>query len=61
MEPTRVVLADDHGLIRAGIRELLERLDGVEVIAEASDVERLYVSSPPVSLTCSSWILACRD
>ena len=37
MKPTRIMLADDHGLIRAGIRELLERMDGIEVIAEAGD------------------------
>ncbi len=37
MEPIRVLLADDHKLVRAGIRSLLEILPGVEVIAEASD------------------------
>lgn len=33
----RVLLADDHKLVRAGIRSLLARLPDVEVIAEASD------------------------
>jgi DNA-binding NarL/FixJ family response regulator len=33
----RVVLADDHNLVRAGIRVLLERIDGVEVVGEAAD------------------------
>jgi DNA-binding NarL/FixJ family response regulator len=33
----RVVLADDHNLVRAGIRALLERLPGVKVVGEASD------------------------
>jgi DNA-binding NarL/FixJ family response regulator len=33
----RVLLADDHALVRAGIRSLLERLDGIEVVAEAGD------------------------
>jgi DNA-binding NarL/FixJ family response regulator len=33
----RVVLADDHTLVRAGIRALLERIQGVEVAAEAGD------------------------
>jgi DNA-binding NarL/FixJ family response regulator len=37
MTPLRVVLADDHALVRAGIRALLERMDGVEVVGEASD------------------------
>jgi DNA-binding NarL/FixJ family response regulator len=37
MKPTRVLLADDHALVRAGIRALLEELPGVAVVAEASD------------------------
>ncbi|MFN2531930.1 MAG: response regulator [Pyrinomonadaceae bacterium] len=35
--PVRVLLADDHALVRAGIRALLERINGVEVVAEAGD------------------------
>ena len=37
METVRVLLADDHALVRAGIRLLLEKLPDMEVIAEASD------------------------
>ena len=37
MDPIRVLLADDHELVRAGIRSLLEKLSDVEVAAEASD------------------------
>ena len=37
MKPIRVVLADDHALVRAGIRTLCESLDGVTVVAEATD------------------------
>lgn len=33
----RVILADDHTLVRAGIRTLLEQLPGVEVVGEAVD------------------------
>jgi RNA polymerase sigma factor (sigma-70 family) len=33
----RVVLADDHNLVRAGIRALLERIPGVQVVGEATD------------------------
>jgi DNA-binding NarL/FixJ family response regulator len=32
-----VLLADDHTLVRAGIRALVERLSDVEVVAEAKD------------------------
>jgi DNA-binding NarL/FixJ family response regulator len=37
MAPTRIVLADDHQLVRAGIRSLLQRLHDVHVVAEAGD------------------------
>jgi DNA-binding NarL/FixJ family response regulator len=37
----RVVLADDHDLVRKGIRALLEAIPGVEVIAEACSGEEL--------------------
>jgi DNA-binding NarL/FixJ family response regulator len=37
IKSTRVLLADDHTLVRAGIRALLEKLPGVEVAGEASD------------------------
>jgi DNA-binding NarL/FixJ family response regulator len=33
----RIVLADDHQLVRAGIRSLVEKIPGIEVVAEASD------------------------
>jgi DNA-binding NarL/FixJ family response regulator len=33
----RVLLADDHTLVRAGIRALLEKIPGVEVAGETSD------------------------
>jgi DNA-binding NarL/FixJ family response regulator len=33
----RVLLADDHTLVRAGIRALLNELRGVQVVAEAGD------------------------
>jgi DNA-binding NarL/FixJ family response regulator len=35
MKPIRVLLADDHSLFRAGIRLLLEKVDGIEVAGEA--------------------------
>jgi DNA-binding NarL/FixJ family response regulator len=35
--PIRVLLADDHTLVRAGIRSLLEGLGDVQVVAEAGD------------------------
>jgi DNA-binding NarL/FixJ family response regulator len=40
-QPIRVVLADDHDLVRSGIKALLSMLENVEVIAEARNGEEL--------------------
>ena len=37
MKRVRMVLVDDHALVRAGLRALLQGLPGVEVVAEAVD------------------------
>ncbi|KAF1035347.1 response regulator [Herbaspirillum robiniae] len=34
---TRIMLADDHALVRSGIKALLAAMPGVEVVGEASD------------------------
>lgn len=36
-KPVRIILADDHALVRAGIRALLEKLPDIEVVGEADD------------------------
>ncbi len=44
MLPLRMLLAEDHVLMRAGLRLLLEQMDEVTVVAEASDgVEALHL------------------
>ena len=37
MEPISILLADDHTLVRAGIRALIEQLPTVKVVGEAKD------------------------
>ncbi len=37
MKPIRILLADDHHILRDGLRLLLERQSGFEVVAEAAD------------------------
>jgi len=37
MKPIRILLADDHTLVRAGICSLIKNMEGTEVIAEAGD------------------------
>jgi two-component system response regulator NreC len=36
---TRVVIADDHAVVRTGLKMVLEAEEGIEVVAEAGDVE----------------------
>ena len=38
-EPIRVFLADDHPVVREGLRTFLESRDGIEVVGEAGDGE----------------------
>jgi DNA-binding NarL/FixJ family response regulator len=37
MNSIRLLLADDHTLVRAGFRTLLQNLNGVQIVAEAED------------------------
>jgi DNA-binding NarL/FixJ family response regulator len=37
VDQIKVLLADDHAIVRAGIRALIDRIEGVEVVAEASE------------------------
>ena len=37
MNPTRILLVDDHALVRAGIRALISMIEGVEVVGEAGN------------------------
>jgi DNA-binding NarL/FixJ family response regulator len=37
VHPMRILIADDHGIVRSGLRMLLENQPDVEVIAEAGD------------------------
>lgn len=48
--PIRVLLADDHAVVRAGIRQFLERSGRIQVIAEAGDGQQaceLIARQPP--------------
>jgi DNA-binding NarL/FixJ family response regulator len=51
---TRILVADDHHIVRSGIRLLLDRQPDLEVVAEAGDgieaVEQALLSHPDVSI-----------
>jgi DNA-binding NarL/FixJ family response regulator len=50
----RVLIADDHGIVRSGLRMLMERHSDVEVVAEAGDgveaLERALAERPDVAV-----------
>jgi DNA-binding NarL/FixJ family response regulator len=50
----KVLIADDHGIVRTGIRLLLERQQGVEVVGEAADgveaVEQALACGPDLCI-----------
>jgi DNA-binding NarL/FixJ family response regulator len=50
----KILVADDHGIVRAGIRLLLERQSDLEVVAEAADgveaVERALAVRPDLCI-----------
>ncbi|MBU3736807.1 MAG: response regulator transcription factor [Methylobacterium sp.] len=41
-QETRIMLVDDHAVVRAGVRRLLEQQSGFSVVAEAESGERAY-------------------
>ncbi len=53
-KPIRILIADDHTLVRAGLRALLDSEPGMEVVGEAADgidaVERAGALTPDVIL-----------
>jgi len=53
-KPIRVMLADDHPIVRAGISQVLKELPGVEVVGEAADgreaVRQVTLARPDIVL-----------
>jgi DNA-binding NarL/FixJ family response regulator len=50
----RILVADDHGIVRSGIKLLLERQTGLDVVAEAADgveaVEQALAARPDLCI-----------
>ena len=44
-KPIRILLADDHTLVRAGIRSLVESIGGVDVVGETGDGAALWAAT----------------
>src|SRR5215470_2931703 len=54
LKPVRVLLADDHKLVRAGFRAMLDALGGIQVVGETGDgreaLELIQKHRPDVAL-----------
>ena len=50
----KVLLADDHSIVRDGLRRIVEESEDIEVIAEASDgkeaIQQAHLTSPDVAV-----------
>lgn len=55
MKPRRLLLVEDHAIVRAGLRALLESLEGIAIIGEASDgreaLRKVRLFKPDIVLT----------
>ena len=49
----RVLIVDDHAIVRKGIRALLSEADGFEVVGEASDGQEAVRAPRKPTLTSS--------
>jgi DNA-binding NarL/FixJ family response regulator len=52
----RVAIADDHSVVRRGLRQVLDAEGGFDVVAEASDLESARRMSGGITRTCWSSI-----
>jgi len=52
MSKTRILLADDHAIVRAGIRRMIEQMPDLEVIGEIGDGSRLLEKIEEKQVDC---------
>lgn len=52
MEITRIILADDHAVVRAGIHKVVEETPGMQIVAEVEDGPSLLQSLEQVHPDC---------
>ncbi len=52
MEKVRVLLADDHAIVRAGIRKTIEEIPQVEVIDEVGNGSEVFVALEHAAVDC---------
>jgi DNA-binding NarL/FixJ family response regulator len=47
----RVLIVDDHAVVREGLRTFLELQEGIEVVGEAADASRRWTGRQRLSRT----------
>lgn len=52
MNPVRVLLADDHAVVRAGIRKTVEEVPNLEIVAEVGDGPQIFAALQREELDC---------
>jgi DNA-binding NarL/FixJ family response regulator len=60
MNPIHVILADDHSIVRSGLRQLLDSIDGLQVVGEAANGEALLELLRHTRPTSCCWTCPCR-
>ena len=59
--PITIVLADDHGIVRAGLKALLDAQPDMRIVGEAEDAQRaveLVLEYQPAVLVTEATVLA---
>ena len=52
MKKIRILLADDHAVVRAGIRKVIEEIPDIVVIAEAENGPQVFIALEKESIDC---------
>jgi DNA-binding NarL/FixJ family response regulator len=52
MSNVRVLLVDDHAIVRAGIRKMIEEIPGLEVVAEVGDGVQVFAALGQNQVDC---------
>jgi YesN/AraC family two-component response regulator len=56
----KILIADDHGIVRSGMRLLIDRQPDMEVVAEAEDGVDAFERALQASRTCACSTSRCR-
>ena len=59
-EKVRILLADDHALVRQGVRLILEAQPDLTVVAEAADGAEASIGSATPRWISRCWTSRCR-